>query len=142
MSPGYGDCSAIRMALTPDQAQELRRLIDQRTQALAAEVQQDVAKVREDTQEEIAGAVADAGDESVASLISDLDRAEAQRDAGELRSLEAASSRLADGSYGICGECGADIGFGRLRANPAAIRCIRCQEQFEKTHAVPGRTSL
>jgi RNA polymerase-binding transcription factor DksA len=42
---------------------------------------------------------------------------------------------MADGSYGMCIQCGLEIGFARLRANPAAERCITCQTQFEKTHA-------
>ena len=42
-----------------------------------------------------------------------------------------------DGSYGICSNCGQDIGFERLRANPGAERCIHCQTLFEKTHGRP-----
>jgi RNA polymerase-binding transcription factor DksA len=60
----------------------------------------------------------------------------------ELRGLEAARTRLGDGSYGICAGCGADIGFERLRANPAAVRCVECQRVHEKTYASPGGSSL
>jgi DnaK suppressor protein len=78
----------------------------------------------------------------VQSLIQDLDQADASRDLSELRTLEAARSRIAEGSYGTCMECAQDIGFERLRVNPGAERCIRCQTQFEKTHGVPTRTTL
>jgi RNA polymerase-binding transcription factor DksA len=83
-----------------------------------------------------------AGDESVASLISDLDQADTSRDLSELRGLDVARERIADGSYGTCIECGGDIGFERLRANPAAERCIRCQTQYERTHASPSGSTL
>ena len=40
------------------------------------------------------------------------------------RALDAARRRLDDGSYGICTDCGAEIGFDRLHAEPAAARCV------------------
>jgi len=123
------------MALTPEQTKELRSALEQRRAALITEVSRDLGKMREDRLEDLAGTAPDAGDESVASLISDLDQADATRDVAELRMLEGARARIADGSYGSCIDCGQDIGFARLRANPGAERCIRCQTLFEKTHA-------
>jgi len=122
------------MALTPEQTQELRSALEQRRAALVAEVSRDLDKMREDRMEDLAGPAPDAGDESVASLISDLDQADATRDVSELRMLETARARMAEGSYGTCIDCGEEIGFARLRGNPGAERCIRCQTFFEKTH--------
>lgn len=130
------------MALTPEQTQELQRTVEQRRAALLAEVRSDLGKVREDRLADLAGPVGDPGDESVASLISDLDQADATRDILELRMLDAARQRMADGSYGMCSNCGQDIGFARLQANPAAERCISCQTQFEKTHASSAGATL
>ena len=53
---------------------------------------------------------------------------------GELNEIEAARRRLDDGSYGICTDCGAEIGFERLHAEPAAARCVECQRRHEKTY--------
>jgi len=130
------------MALTPEQTKELRNTVEQRRAALLEEVSEDLGKLRSDRFEDLAGPAPDPGDESVASLISDLDQAEASRDLSELRMLDHARERIADGSYGTCIDCGQDIGFARLRANPAAERCIQCQTQFEKTHAHPNPSSL
>ena len=126
------------MALTPEQAKEMRRVIDGRRAALLGELRKDVERSREQQYGELAGAAPDPGDESVADLIADLDLAEVEREVGELRQLDAARSRMDQGSYGECAQCGSDIGFERLRANPAAIRCIYCQELYEKTHAQGG----
>jgi RNA polymerase-binding transcription factor DksA len=41
-----------------------------------------------------------------------------------LAELDAAISRVADGSYGRCEVCGAPIGDARLQARPAARTCI------------------
>ena len=105
-------------------------------------MEHDLGKVRDDRLRDLAGAAPDPGDESVASLISDLDQADASRDLSELRTLDAAHQRIVDGTYGICAVCGEDIGYERLRANPGAERCIRCQTQYEKTHASPGTPTL
>lgn len=45
-----------------------------------------------------------------------------------LAELDAATRRLAEGSYGSCEQCGAPIGAERLAARPAARRCIRCAQ--------------
>src|SRR5881394_1654793 len=121
------------MALSSEQTSQLRRLIEERRRALAADVRTDVGEARAERFGQVAGEVPDTGDESVATLIADLDQAELSRDLDELRGLDAATARLDDGSYGICADCGSDIGFERLRAQPAALRCIRCQEMHEKT---------
>lgn len=45
--------------------------------------------------------------------------------------LDTALRRLNDGEYGLCEDCGAEIGPRRLRALPFAKRCLSCQHQAE-----------
>ena len=130
------------MALTEQEKQELRGEIERRRDTLISELRTDAERLRSDRFEDLAGAAPDLGDESVATLIADLGHADMGRDLSELRALEAAHARFADGSYGICAECGGDIGFERLRANPAAVRCVDCQRVHEKTFAGPTTSSL
>ena len=70
-------------------------------------------------------------DWAVADLETALDVAEVSRDAGELREVQAALLRVKDGTYGECVDCGIDIPYARLQANPSASRCIACQERLE-----------
>ena len=42
-----------------------------------------------------------------------------------------ALTRLAEGTYGYCYECGDEIAERRLRALPFAARCKRCEEVCE-----------
>jgi RNA polymerase-binding protein DksA len=84
---------------------------------------------------DIAGEVADSGDDSVASLMTDLDHAEAQRRLDVVRDIDAALERIESGEYGICIDCGIDIDFERLAAFPTAKRCVDCQSRHEKTYA-------
>lgn len=130
------------MALTTQQIEELRRTIETRHTALAAEVHNDVARARDESYGEIAGPVTDPADQAAAYLLSDVDQAEVTRDLVELRELEAAQARLAEGSFGDCVDCGQDIAFARLRVNPGVIRCIGCQSVHEKTYAHPAEPRL
>jgi DnaK suppressor protein len=49
---------------------------------------------------------------------------------------------MADGTYGICIDCGGEIPFERLQAQPAALRCIACQNAYEKTHPPAPRLAM
>lgn len=77
-----------------------------------------------------------------------VDHAEAsdlrERENQDLRSIELALSRIEDGTYEICKECEEPIPRGRLEVNPTALRCVDCQEDFEKfnTPPKPKRTLL
>jgi DnaK suppressor protein len=130
------------MALTQEQTDELGTAIEERRRALVNELREDVARSRGTPPRELSGAAPDPADESVADLIGDLDRAEVARELGELRAIEAAKARLEEGSYGICIDCGTDIGYARLRANPSALRCIICQTRYEKTFVGTPGSSL
>ena len=44
----------------------------------------------------------------------------------EINRIQAALARMENGTYGICGECGADISEKRLKAVPYAAKCIDC----------------
>lgn len=44
----------------------------------------------------------------------------------QLAEIEAAESRLAEGTYGRCSVCGRDIPEGRLEARPVARTCVDC----------------
>ena len=65
----------------------------------------------------------------------EIDDALIERHVRELRALEAARRRLADGSINRCTDCGDDIGYERLLAYPVAVRCVVCQDRHEKTYA-------
>jgi RNA polymerase-binding transcription factor DksA len=130
------------MPLTDQQAKELRGILETRRNALLAELREDAARTREQPYAEHAGPAPDSGDESVATLIADLEQADVTRDLDEFRALEAARERVKDGGYGECIDCGNDIGYERLKAFPAALRCVRCQDRREKTYGGNPKPSL
>jgi RNA polymerase-binding transcription factor DksA len=121
--------------LKHSQIAQLDRALEARSRALREEIRSLLERSDEQHHRDLAGAVADAGDESVANMLADLDAAWIDRHVRELREIEAARARLAAGTYAICSDCGLDIEFERLAANPVATRCVRCAFKHEKTHA-------
>ena len=113
---------------------QLASIIEERRDALREEIRRGVARGREESFRAVAGATPDRGEEALADVVADLGNAEVARDLDELRGLEAALRRIADGSFGVCVDCGADIPLERLRVQPGAARCSDCQARHEKTY--------
>lgn len=69
-------------------------------------------------------------------------KADVTRDLQEFRALEAAREHIKEGEYGVCIECGSDVAYERLKAFPAALRCIECQQRHEKTYGGEPKPTL
>jgi DnaK suppressor protein len=54
------------------------------------------------------------------------------REALFLKKINEALRRIADGSFGLCDECGEDIEPRRLDARPTASCCVSCKEEQER----------
>jgi DnaK suppressor protein len=131
------------MGVASKHADEARRTLLARKAELQREVEDGAQRrLEEESLRNMAGEVGDAGDASTATEQADLRNSQIERDVVEIRSIDAALARLADGSYGQCTRCGGEIGEARLRANPAAERCIACQTAYEKQYAGVGISSL
>ncbi len=52
--------------------------------------------------------------------------------------IEEALARIEDGSFGICEDCGEDIGLQRLEARPVTTLCIDCKTAQEKQEKSQG----
>lgn len=123
--------------LTAAQIAELKAVLDARYTELREELHREVNE--KDDYIDVATEIPDPGDSSFANLEIDLDNAAVTRDIVEVRAIEAARTRMENGSYGICVTCETDIPFARLKVQPTADRCAPCQEMHEKTHADLGR---
>jgi DnaK suppressor protein len=110
-----------------------------RKRLMMDEIRRGLERAGEEGYAKLLGEVGDAGDQSVADLLRDVQAAEVTRDVGEVRDIEGAEARIAAGRYGLCTDCGGEIGYPRLQAFPTAKRCIGCQENREKTKASPPR---
>lgn len=125
--------------LTKQEFDRLAAGMRARKHLLMEEIRRGLERAGEERYARLLGEVHDRGDESVADLLRDVQAAEVTRDVGEVRDIEGAQARIAAGRYGLCTDCGAEIGCARLQAFPTAKRCIACQELREKTRASPPR---
>ena len=121
--------------LTDRQIGKLKQAMLTRQGVLTEEVSAQRTQAAAEGNDDAIGGPGDAGDESVVRMVTDLHLQEAGRDMEELREIDGALARIADGTYGRCEECGTDIDYARLEVQPTARRCVECQSQFEKTHA-------
>jgi DnaK suppressor protein len=122
---------------TPDPryTTSMKSRLRERAAQLRGEIQHTLERSSDETHVRIAEQARDTEDDSFSNLIVDLNLAEIDRDADELRRIDGALARLSEGSYGVCEDCGQRIPEARLQAEPTALRCVRCQELYEKTHA-------
>ncbi len=67
----------------------------------------------------------EAQEETATLLLARLDA----RGRAALAAIDRALARMADGTYGRCGDCGCAITLGRLAALPEAIGCVRCAQE-------------
>ena len=116
------------------QLDSLQAAMRARQTQLREEIRQALIKSDSEHYLQIADSVRELEDESFADLIVDVGLAEIDRDLDELRAIDAALLRVADGSYGVCEACDKPIDIRRLNLTPQALRCIDCQTIFERTH--------
>jgi DnaK suppressor protein len=128
--------------LSQEQTTQVGRLLRERQRVLRNEIRDGLLKSGEANHKDMAGMVSDAGDDSVANMLEDIELAEVERDIRELREVENALARMARADFGACADCGEPVGFPRLKASPAAVRCLACQGRHEQGYAHGGTPKL
>ncbi len=54
------------------------------------------------------------------------------RDRKLVNKIKEALERIDEGTYGICDDCGEEIGVPRLKARPVTTQCINCKSKQEE----------
>jgi DnaK suppressor protein len=129
---------------------ELKQMLDDRRREIQAEVQGKMRGVREEgSWGGKLNEVLDAVESAEADIQEDLEFALVQMKSETLNKITDALTRLDQGDYGNCYECGDEIAEKRLRALPFAVRCKDCEEAKEvaerrerQLNARRGSTSL
>jgi len=128
--------------LTSEQRNAFRTQLKERFTALREEIRQEMLASDEAHYVDLAGRVNDLEERAVADLLVDLDLANIDRHVDEIRDIDAALIRLAEGNYGACIDCDQPIPVARLQANPTAKRCLNCQTAHEKEPQEPTTSSI
>ena len=128
--------------LNENRKRHFKKILDDRYYLLRKEISQELVQSDDESFIELAGAVHDFAEESVADLLVDLQFANVDRHVEEIREIDAALMRLAINKFGECIECGDAIEKDRLEAYPTARRCQPCQVSFEKLHVSTSGPTL
>jgi DnaK suppressor protein len=110
---------------------ELKQMLLGRRRELQAQVQDKMRDVRATGEVTKLSEVFDAGESSEADIQEDIELALIQMKSETLSRVDDALTRLEQGTYGNCFECGEEIAEKRLKALPFAVRCKDCEEARE-----------
>ena len=110
---------------------ELKQMLLGRRRELQAQVQDKMRDVRATGEVTKLSEVFDAGESSEADIQEDIELALIQMKSETLNRVDDALTRLEQGTYGNCFECGEEIAEKRLKALPFAVRCKDCEEARE-----------
>jgi DnaK suppressor protein len=110
---------------------DLKKILEDRRREIMSEVQGKIRDVRAEGTTQKLHEVFDAGESSEADIQEDIEFALIQMKAETLQKINEALTRLEEGVYGNCYECGEEIAQPRLRALPFAVRCKDCEEARE-----------
>ena len=132
----------MTVELTDHQINAFKKKLNDRFAEVRREISAELLSADEEQYGDLAGRVHDFADESLADLLVDLELASIDRHIQEIREIDAALMRIAEGCYGECSDCAEAIAIERLEAVPTAQRCIVCQEAYDRTHMHSARPRL
>lgn len=119
---------------TEDQLKQLKAALQERYLALQEEVRAELSHSEDSRDSEPA--------EYSNNIPDDIDTALIDRQINEMRELEMSMEYLNELEFGDCIDCGNEIGFERLLAQPSAQRCVACQSKYEKAFPQESNPSL
>lgn len=118
----------LKVAVAPKGKEgELRSILEDLRRDTLKEIQEKVRSGTAGTSKEIG----DMYDQASEERDRELDLLLGDRERGKLMQIDDAFTRLKEGSYGICEECGEPINPKRLRIVPFARTCVDCQTDKE-----------
>jgi len=118
--------------LSPEQLAALQARLETARINLMSQLEDDIdpdADLRQPVPHEVEASPADNASQRT---LNELVHEAAEHSAHHLNLVQHAIARLADGEYGLCENCGEEIGYSRLEARPEARLCIACQTRLEK----------
>jgi DnaK suppressor protein len=118
---------------------ERHRILKAMLEARRDEIQSKLRSRREELPAEVAE-VKDPEEQSVHDFVQDVELALMEMKSETLAKIDEAMTRLEEGTYGTCAECGQEIAEARLQAVPFAALCRDCQQREEDIRGEENRS--
>jgi len=127
--------STTTKTMSQRQLKPLLKALDEREHELRSRIAAERERTDSEGYGQLEGVVGDQADHAFVETSVDIESGMIERQLRELRDIEAARERVAEGTFGRCIECGGPIEYERLRAYPPAVRCAECQTLHENPAA-------
>jgi DnaK suppressor protein len=119
--------------LTEEKKRYFKGLLNQRLEDLIAEVNKPVSDITELKDKQY-----DLVDQAMVEADADFNFRLRERQGKLIDKIKSALEQLEQGIYGICEECGEEIGEKRLEARPVTALCIDCKKKQEADEKLRG----
>ncbi|MBI5025213.1 MAG: TraR/DksA C4-type zinc finger protein [Nitrospirae bacterium] len=122
--------------MTKKRKDALKMLLIKKREAIVKEARQEIEKFVSGADRQLVETALDNGDWSIIDLSKDINLSRLSTHKENLTKMDESLRKLAEGTYGVCEDCGTEINEKRLKALPFAIYCRDCQEKKEKLEEV------
>lgn len=118
-----------------DRLKDLKAALLKKKDLILKEAKQEIAKYISGETRQLVDTAIDEGDWAVVDISEDINLRRLDAHRKTLRDIEEVLRKIAEGTYGICEECGEEISEKRLSVIPTAALCFTCQEMKERMEA-------
>ncbi len=109
----------------------LQKMLLGKRQEIIKEIEESLGQSLTEDQQRRLESARDVGDQALMDLERELGISLMEMRNRRRQSIDEALTRLHEGTYGICAECGVEISEKRLQAVPFAKLCVECQSRAE-----------
>lgn len=114
-----------------DRRESLHRMLMAKRQEIMREIEADLGQSLTEDQQRRLESARDVGDQALMDLERELGISLLEMRNRKRQLLDEAIRRLAEGTYGLCADCGVEISEKRLAVVPFAKLCVECQSKQE-----------
>lgn len=109
----------------------LHKMLLEKRQAIIKEIEESLGQSLTEDQQRRLESARDVGDQALMDLERELGISLMEMRNRRRQSIDEALTRLHEGTYGICADCGVEISEKRLQVVPFAKLCVECQSREE-----------
>jgi DnaK suppressor protein len=109
----------------------LQKMLLGKRQEIIKEIEDSLGQSLTEDQQRRLESARDVGDQALMDLERELGISLMEMRNRRRQSIDEALTRLREGTYGMCAECGVEISEKRLQAVPFAKLCVECQSRAE-----------
>ncbi len=115
---------------------DIKRSLINKREAIVREAKEEIAKYISGENRQLVDTALDEGDWAVVDISEDINLRRLSTHRRALHDIDETLRKIEEGTYGVCEECGEEIGEKRLHVLPTATLCVICQGNKERLEAI------